>query len=104
MAVEVVFLRGGNISGRAVDAIMSVRKREPLALDATTTITAEDGELIMIGNRETDMVRIAVGTTPDADATTASASTSAGFPVPAGQLSPPIVATAGMKVNVKAAD
>lgn len=103
MAVEVVFLRGGNISG-PIDAIMNVRKRERLALTETTTITAEDGELIMVANQETDMVRIAFGTTPDADAVTATTATSAGYPVPAGQITPPIVATAGMKVNVKAAD
>lgn len=105
MAVEVAFCRVGNLGGRRGIGIIGVRKRERIALDGTTTTTALDGEMIVVGNQETDMIRIAAGTTPDADATTENgAVTTAGYPLGSGMVSDPIVAVAGMKINAKAAD
>ncbi|MFN3549625.1 MAG: hypothetical protein ACK4U0_19230 [Mesorhizobium sp.] len=78
---------------------------EVIAVGASTTATAEDGEFIVVGNGETDMIRAAFGTTPDADATAANGLvTSAGFPIGAGQVSDPIIGVAGAKINVELAD
>ncbi len=82
--------------------IGEIRKREDIALNGTTTTTAEAGEFILVGNAEGSMVVIAFGSIPDADQATADDDSSAGLSVPAGQNSEPLVAKAGDKVNAKA--
>lgn len=102
MSVIISFCKTKGIRGNSGNpAIASVRIREDEALDGVTTATVEDGEVVLIGNNETSMISVAFGTTPDADATAATALTSAGVPVPAGlvlALTPPT----GSKISVKA--
>lgn len=92
MTVVVSFVRPKNLY--SASGIGSVRVRENLAVGGTTSATAEDGEMIVVGNGETSMVAVAFGSgSPDAANT--------GFALGAGQVSLPIVANAGDKVNVK---
>ena len=105
MAVTVSFVRPGNLVSYPGIGIGQVRKMEVLSVSGTTTTTAEDGEFIVIGNDESSMIRAAIGTTPDADATSENgAVTTAGYPIGTGQVSDPFVAFAGAKVNVELAD
>lgn len=83
------------------NGIGGVRVRENITIPGTTTETAKAGEMIIIGNGETSMVAAAFGTTPNADAAAETTATTAGFPIPAGQSSYPIVAPIGAKVNIK---
>ena len=106
MAVTVSFVTSaaGQSNGPGI-GIWRVRAMEVIAVGATTTTTALDGEFIVIGNAETDMIRAAKGTTPDADATAENgAVTSAGFPIGSGQVSDPVIASLGDKINVELAD
>lgn len=107
MTVTVSFIRAGQIGSQADrdDIITRVRARETIAVSGTTTETAEDGELILIANSETSMIRAAIGTTPDADAMADNGEvTSAGFSIPAGLVGIPIQGFAGAKVNVELDD
>jgi hypothetical protein len=105
MAVTVSFVTSaaGQSNGPGI-GIWRVRAMEVIAVGATTTTTALDGEFIVIGNAESDMIRAAKGSTPDADATAETSATSAGFPIGAGQVSDPVIATVGDKINVELAD
>lgn len=102
MTVVVSFCRARGMRGNSANPVIGgVRVREDLELDDVSTATVQDGDVVLIGNAETDMIAVAFGTTPDADATAETADTSAGCPVPAGQtlaLIPP----AGSKISVKA--
>ena len=92
----------GDQSDIIAPGIGVVRKRESVAVGAVSTVTALAGEIIIVANEEGSSVFVAVGSTPDASATESTNDTSAGFVVPAGQLSSPFVATAGDKVSVEA--
>lgn len=110
MAAHVHFLSARNLapiySGDQSDVIApgigAVRKREAVSAPGVTTATALAGEIIIVANEDGASVLVAIGANPDAAATTATNATSAGFVVPAGQLSSPFVANAGDKVSVKA--
>lgn len=105
MTATVAFIKTGSPPGVPGVAIARVRAMETISVPGSTTTTAEDGEMIIIGNGEALMIRAAFGTTPDADATAENgAVTSAGFSIPAGQVSIPIAAVSGAKVNLKADD
>lgn len=80
-----------------------VRVKEVVTVPGTTTAVALAGEFVIVGNGETTMSAVAVGTTPDAAATAETAATTAGYPVGAGQVSDPFILKAGDKVNIKAA-
>lgn len=105
MAVTVSFCKAGTPPGTTGLGVAVTRAMEVIAVSGTTTTTAEDGEFIIIGNAETSMIRAAIGTTPDADATAQDGTvTSAGFPIGSNSLSVPFCAVAGAKVNVELAD
>lgn len=102
MTIVVSFVSAGP-AGAGGNGVARVRKQERIALNGTTTATSEPGDAIIIGNGESSMIAVAFGTTPDAAALDATAATSAGFPVAAGSVSPPIVpGVVGAKINVKA--
>jgi len=86
VTVVVSFVTPKGVGSINAPGIGAVRVREDIALDGTTTATVQDGEVVLIGNAESDMVAVAFGTTPDPDATAATAATSAGVPVGAGQI------------------
>lgn len=81
-----------------------VRSRQNFAtlVSATTTDTAQDGEIAIVGNSGTTMIAVANGSTPDATATTSNGDvTSAGLPVPPGGFVL-VACHAGDKINVAA--
>lgn len=103
MTVTVSFCKAsGSVSGPGI-GVENVRVKEVVTVPGTTTITAESGEFAIIGNGETVMVAIAVGTTPDAAAVLQTTLTTAGYPVGAGCVSDPFLMRAGAKVNIKVA-
>lgn len=105
MTITVSFVRPSELTSYPGIGINQVRKMETLAVGGTTTTVAEDGEFIVIGNDESSMIRAAIGTAPDADATSENGTvTTAGYPIGAGQVSDPFVGLAGAKVNVELAD
>jgi hypothetical protein len=101
MTVVVSFITGGQISAGA-SGVRTIRAQERLTIPATTVTAALVGETVLIGNGEAGMVAAAFGSAPDAAATTATASTSAGMPIGAGMVGIPIVPGPGALVNVKA--
>lgn len=104
MAVTVAFCTMRSPGAGQAAQIQRVRAMEVIEIGASTTTVARDGEVIFAGNDESTVSRIAVGSTPDADATAQTAATSAGFPVGIGAVSMGINAKAGDKVNAEAAD
>lgn len=100
MTVVVSFVSPRSIG--SASAIGRVRARENLSVGDTTTNTVQEGEMVVIGNAETSMVAIAWGSSPDADATAESETTSAGVTIPAGGQSYPLEPRTGGKINVKA--
>ncbi len=102
MSVTVSFLTAGPGAGGVV-GISKVRVKEVVTVPGTTTATALAGEVIVVGNGESSMVAVAIGSTPDAAATAETSATTAGYPVGAGQVSDPFLPVAGAKVNIKAA-
>ena len=104
MSVTVSFVTAGGANSAPGIGIKRVRVKEVVSVPGTTTATAIDGEMIVIGNGEASMVAVAIGTAPDAAATAENgAVTTAGYPVGAGQVSDPFIGVAGAKVNIKAA-
>lgn len=101
MTVVVSFIRQA-ARGSEASGVGKVRVRENITIPGTTTATVQDGELVIVGNAESSMVAVAFGTTPDAAALASTSATSAGMPVPAGQMGFPIIPTTGDKINVKA--
>lgn len=99
MTVVVSFMKPGFSINAPM--ISNCRVREDIALDGTTTAVAQDGEVALVGNAESSMIAVAFGTTPDPDATVATAATSAGIPVAAGGLCT-LVLPVGAKVAAKA--
>lgn len=102
MTVVVAFCKAAGVRGNSANAaIASARVREDLALDGVSTETVEAGDIVIIGNAETDMIAVAFGIDPDADTTAADADSTAGIPVAAGDVVAftPVV---GSKVSVKA--
>ena len=101
MAAVVSFMRAKS-GGADVSAVWTVRKMEVLTVPSTSTITAESDEVAVILNTEATGILVASGSTPDAQATTATSATTAGHGIPAGLTSPAILMTQGGKISVKA--
>jgi hypothetical protein len=103
MTITVSFIQpacNGRTPGIGINRI---RAMEQIAASETTEATALDGEFIVINNGESGPITVAFGTTPDAAATAENGRvTTAGFPIPAGQNSDPLIAFSGAKVNAKA--
>lgn len=99
MTVVVSFVKP---QGAGVIGMGKVRVRENITIPGTTTATAQEGEIVIVGNAETTMVAVAWGTTPDAAALAETAATSAGVCVGAGAVSYPVQPKIGDKINVKA--
>ena len=82
-------------------AIANVRTREDLAAaNGTSAGTAQAGEVALVGNGTSSAVAVAFGSAPDAATTTATATSSAGFCLGAGDKAM-IVVQIGDKINVK---
>lgn len=101
MAVQVIFFTPRGIGSAHAPGVGEIRAREAVSIPGSTTATVQSGEAVVVLNEESAAVLVAHGTTPDATATASTAATSAGYPVPAGQVSPPILAATGAKINVK---
>jgi hypothetical protein len=102
MGMFVSFIKTDGIGGViAAPSLSLCRVTETVALNGTTTATAEIGETILITNTGSDAVLATHGNAPDASATTATSATSAGYVVPSGQTIV-IAPETGQKVNVKA--
>jgi hypothetical protein len=101
MTVVVSFITGGQITAGA-SGVKSIRKQERITIPGTTSTATQVGETVLIGNGETSMIAVAFGSAPDAAATDASATTSAGMPIGAGMVGVPIVPGAGNLINIKA--
>ena len=82
MSAVVCFVKAVSAGGGATAA--NIRKKEVISVPATSTITAEKGEFAIVMNTEATAILIAYGSTPDAQAVTATGATSAGLGVPAG--------------------
>lgn len=102
MTVTVCFFTPQGIGSVAAPGVGHVRIREDITIPGTTTAAAVPGELVMVCNGEADTVAVALGLTPDGNATAANEKTSAGFPVAAGSVSMPFTTRVGDKVSVKA--
>lgn len=102
MTVVVSFITPAGIGSIDAPGLGACRIRENITIPGTTAASLLPGEIAIVGNAEASMVAVAFGTTPDAAATSATSASSAGYPVPAGQNSDPIVGRAGDKINVKA--
>lgn len=101
MTVVVSIMRPKAIGPDGTPVIGYARIREDLALDGTTTATLENGEVFYVASTESDVIAVAAGSSPDADTTTGTGSSTAGIPV-APNLPIAIAAPAGSKLNVKA--
>lgn len=101
MAATVCFLSAVSAGGGGA-AAGAIRKKEVLTVPSTSTITADAGEYAIVLNTEETAILVAYGSTPDAQAATATAVTTAGLGVPAGLDSALLGPLAqGAKVNVK---
>jgi hypothetical protein len=100
MTVYVSFFTPGSIGSIHAPGVGRPRIRESLTIPASTTATLATGEVALIVNGENGPVSVAIGTTPDADTTTATAASSAGVVIPAGQ-SLTIVGQSGAKISAK---
>jgi stage V sporulation protein SpoVS len=101
MSAVVCFVKAVS-AGAGAAAAGVIRKKEVLTVPSTSTITAEAGEFAIVLNTETTAILTAYGSTPDAQAVTATSATTAGIGVPAGldsALLGPLAA--GAKVDVK---
>jgi hypothetical protein len=101
MTVTVSFFKPTSPGAAGAAGVGFIRVRETIAIPGSTTATAEAGEYVVVLNEEASAVLVAHGTTPDAAAAAATSVTTAGFPVEAGAVSPPIVPATGSKINVK---
>lgn len=101
MSAVVCFVRPASAGGGAA-AAWKIRRKEVLTVPSTSTITAEAGEFAVVLNTETNAILVAYGSTPDAQAGTETAATSAGIGVPSGLESALLGPLAlGDKVNAK---
>ncbi len=103
MSAAVVFFKPAGIGAIAAPGVGVVRVQETITVPNSTTAAAQEGEAVMVYNGESGAVAVALGTAPDAAATSANGDvTTAGFPVGHSQTSHAFVAKAGQKVSVKA--
>lgn len=101
MSAVVCFVRAVSGGGGST-AAGAIRKKEVLTVPSTSSITAEAGEFAIVLNTETTGILVAYGSTPDAQAVTSTAATTAGLGIPAGldsALLGPLAA--GDKISVK---
>ena len=75
MSAVVCFVRAVS-GGGGTAAAGAIRKKEVLTVPSTSTITAEAGEFAIVLNTEATGILVAYGSTPDAQATTATSATS----------------------------
>lgn len=102
MVAHVIFFSPRGIGSIDAPGVGDVRIREAVTVPGTTTAAAKAGEVVMVLNADEAVVLVAHGKSPDAAATTMTPSTSAGFPVRAGDLSQAFLPADGAKINVKA--
>lgn len=102
MSAVVSFLKPHS-GGAGVQAAWKIRKMEILTVgDTPSTATAEDGEIAVVLNTESNAILVAYGSTPNAQATSETAATSAGIGVPTGLMSPALGPLAqGDKISAK---
>lgn len=90
-----------NSSG-PIGNITRVVATEEVAVPGTTTREVQEGESVIVFNSESSDVRVAWGSTPDADAADETDDTSAGLPLGAGSESPVLIPEPGSNINIKA--
>lgn len=102
MAVYVTFFKAAGLGSVNAPIAGNARARESVSVGSTSTTAALDGEALYVMNNESSTVMVAVGSTPNASATVATAATSAGFAIAAGAFIPIAVVT-GDKIAVATA-
>lgn len=102
MTAHVLFISPRAILTRDAPGVGNIRRREVVAPGAVSEAEVAEGEMVMVVNTGDAAVLFAYGSAPDAAALEQTNGTSAGLPVPAGQVSPPVMAPTGSKVSVKA--
>lgn len=101
MSAVVCFVKAVS-GGAGAAAAGRIRKKEVLTVPSTSTITAEAGEFAIVLNTEATGILVAYGSTPDAQAGTDTAATTAGLGVPSGLESALLGPLAiGAKIDVK---
>jgi len=100
MTVSVSFMKPDGIGSINAPGLGRCRTRETITVPGTTTASLEAGEIALLCSGESAVVLAAAGTTPDAQATTATAATQAGVPVPP-NVFVPVVGKVGEKINIK---
>lgn len=101
MPLVVTFSKQGAAGDTAHLIMGRARETESVALDATSTASAQAGEFALIVNTETADVQVAHGSTPDATATAETDETTSYYLVPAGAYYP-VKVLAGDKFAVVA--
>jgi hypothetical protein len=87
MTVVVTFVKTQGIEGAyAAPGVGVIRVREDVTVPGTTTNSVQDGEVVIVGNAESNMVAVAFGNEPDAATT--------GYPVAAGSVKRPTLSIA----------
>lgn len=102
MAAHVVFFRAEGLDTNDNPAVGGVRVREVVAIGDTSAALTAQREVVIVYNDESTAILVALGSAPDAAATTSSDATQAGFPVGPNRHSPPLVGPVGSKVSIKA--
>lgn len=100
MTCRVMFMAHSGIGGSSA-GVGPVRISESVAVNGTTTASAQDNEVVLIYNGEATGVMVAWGSTPDGATTTSTSASTAALVIPAGQMSEAIVPGAGAKFSVK---
>ena len=100
MPVKISMGRPALIGDLSVLTFGTFRVCETISVGGTSTIVAQAGEIAVLVSNESGSVDAAHGPTPDADATVATALTSAGYGVPPG-VPYPVALQAGDRISIK---
>lgn len=95
MSVKVCAMKPAN-TGQAL-AYGKCRASETLSVPATSTITLATGEYFLVLSTETSPVLMAVGSTPNASASSSTSATTAAMPLAPG-VEKPVVGATGDKL------
>lgn len=101
MTVVVSYITPARVGGED-QGIGNITRQERITVPGTTSQPTKTGEVVIIANGESGLVAAAWGSAPDADATDASATTTAGCPIAAGQMGIPFAPGGGKLINIKA--
>lgn len=101
MTVYVAFFTPAALGSPHVTSMRGARVSETVAASATSTGSAADGECVYVANDGAASVYVAIGSAPDATATTSTSATSARVALLPG-LTIGLVAKSGDKISIAA--